>query len=344
MLFSNKKTLTLTLIVYTVLANAHIHQRDHVNLKRLIKKRAPQDQPPPLIPVAGAGAAVPVFSSSTSSVTSTATSASQTSTALPLSNSLSDSLSASTSTSASLSDSSTSLSVSSTLSSSSSTSTSTSTPPSTTPPAPTTEPAADTATSNPTPTLPKPVVTVTSSVDASQSFTSIPQAAAAAAKPKSMTITILIAVGASIAGIAILWTVFRKWKLGRSSKFDERLQPIDWRPTNDDDEALPGHHRRHSGASSFRSAGHSAHGHGSDVGHNSPSSYALPDHDFTAGPTTLAPVGGYADLSRGPSPQPQMNQTGGSAMMSRPAYDVGVPLHHQGYSSQDSYDYGGARR
>lgn len=162
--------------------------------------------------------------------------------------------------------------------------------------------------------------------------------------------TALIVVASSIAGVAILWTVFRKWKLGRSSKFDERLQPIDWQPTNPNDGALPGVHRRHSGASSFRSgSGHpnSARGYGtSDHGHDSPSTYAIPDHDFTAGPSTLASVGGYADLARGPSPQPQMNQMSRGPSLTRPAYDVGVPLHHQsGYATQDAYEYpGGSRR
>jgi len=167
-------------------------------------------------------------------------------------------------------------------------------------------------------------------------------------KTKSTTLTAIIAVAGSLAGVAILWTVFRKWKLARSSKFDERLQPINWQPTNPVDGDIPGVHRRLSGASSFRSgSGHpnSARGYGtSDHGHDSPSSYAIPDHDFTAVPATLAPVGGYADLARGPSPQPPMNQMShGSALTHHHhAYDVGVPLHHQtGYATQDGY---GSRR
>ncbi|KAF8078778.1 hypothetical protein FPV67DRAFT_78284 [Lyophyllum atratum] len=129
--------------------------------------------------------------------------------------------------------------------------------------------------SNPTTPVTKPVVTRTESVDASETSTAPPQIQSNAAKPKSIALTVLIAVAASVAAVAILWTVFRKWKLGRSSKFDERLQPIDWQPTNPDDGALPGVHRRLSGASSFRSgSGHhnSARGYGtSDHGHDSPS-------------------------------------------------------------------------
>lgn len=142
--------------------------------------------------------------------------------------------------------------------------------------------------------------------------------------------------------------MFRKWKLGRSSKFDERLQPIDWHPTGAED---VGQRRFSTGASSFHSLGShgggstgagvtggyggSDHGHG---GHNHIASPGLPEHDFTAGPATFAPVGGYADLARGSSPQPSMQQIGRGPSMSRPTYDIGVPLHHQGgYSAQDAY-------
>jgi len=137
---------------------------------------------------------------------------------------------------------------------------------------------------------------------------------------------VLIAIASCIAGVAIIWTVLRKWKLGRSSKFDERLQPIDWHPTSGAD----GQRRFSTGASSFHSRGDG----GSDHGHSS----GVPDHDFTAGPATLTPVGGYADLARGSSPQPQMHHVARGPSLTRPGYDVGVPLHHQaGYSAQDAY-------
>lgn len=82
------------------------------------------------------------------------------------------------------------------------------------------------------------------------------------------------------------------------------MAPIDWNPNGEAGfDGVPGGHRRGpSNASSF----HSGNGHGSQEGHSS-----LPDHDFTAGPANLAPVGGYADLARGPSPQPQMSEHGG---------------------------------
>lgn len=80
--------------------------------------------------------------------------------------------------------------------------------------------------------------------------------------------------------------------------------------------------------------GGSDHGHG---GFDHTHSYTLPDHDFTPGSASLAPVGGYADLARGSSPQPQMHQVTRGPSMTRPAYDVGIPLHHQaGYSGSRS--------
>jgi hypothetical protein len=130
---------------------------------------------------------------------------------------------------------------------------------------------------------------------------------------------VLIAVAASVGGIAILWTVFRKWKLSSSKKFDERLRPIDWQQPTEDDGAIPTH-RRHSGASSFRSG----------PGHSDSGSRAHDplDHDFTAGAST---VGGYADLSRGPTVMPPMQEHVTRGPSFNRQFDNGVPLHHQGY-------------
>lgn len=158
------------------------------------------------------------------------------------------------------------------------------------------------------------------------------------------TIIVLAAVGASIGGLAIVWTVIRKWKLKPSSRFDDRMQPIDWQPTVDDS-GLPDHRR-----ASVLSHGsfHSGNGHGSDSGHGhaNPALETIPDHDFTAVPqAALAPVGGYADLQRGPSPQPQMAEAlSRGPSVARPGYEqYGVPLHHQGgyQGGYDAYDYSG---
>ncbi|KAG7099034.1 hypothetical protein E1B28_000914 [Marasmius oreades] len=170
-------------------------------------------------------------------------------------------------------------------------------------------------------------VTVTqTTANAAQTDAQKTQAGATAShnKAKSTALTVLIVIASSVGAVLLFWTIFRKWKLARSSKFDQRLEPINWQPTNSDEGIIPANRRRNSTASSFRSgygatsgAGHA----GSDHGHR----LDVPDHDFTAGP---APVGGYADLARGPSPQP-MQQLGRGPSLTRPNYDVGVPLHHQ---------------
>jgi hypothetical protein len=128
------------------------------------------------------------------------------------------------------------------------------------------------------------------------------------------------------------------------------MRPIDWQPTADDS-GVPGHNRVGSSASSFHSgSGHDGlgEGYGSTIDHGRSTSPLppIPDHDFTAGPTNLAPVGGYADLARGPSQRLQMQEalTRGPSL-TRPQHDqYGVPLHHQGgYGSEDAYDYNATR-
>lgn len=180
-----------------------------------------------------------------------------------------------------------------------------------------------------------PTITRTQSVDAAQDTgTAAPVSGAAVAKGN--TFTVIIAVAASIGGAAILWTIFRKWKLSSSKKFDERLNPItNWQPdASDDNGIIPNHRRASSRASSFRSG--SGHGHSSAHGHSNSGNREL-DHDFTAGAAS-APIGGYADLARGTGPMPPMQEhlTRGPSFNNR-GYDMGVPIHHQGYPTQDAY-------
>lgn len=134
---------------------------------------------------------------------------------------------------------------------------------------------------------------------------------------------VIIIIAASVGGVTILWTLFRKWKLGRSSRFDERLQPIDWQPPT--------------GGAHGSEQGHAS----SDHDHN-----PISEHDFTPLPSNrLAPAGAYTDLTRGPSPQPEMQEAYGRhspPVMARPAYDVHIPLHHQaGYGGHghDVYNH-----
>jgi hypothetical protein len=153
--------------------------------------------------------------------------------------------------------------------------------------------------------------------------------------------TILIVIAASVGAAIIIWTIIRKWKFRPSSDFEGRMQPIDWQPGSDEDTGFSSQRRRMSNASSFHSG--SSHGHGDDQfrgqagGHGTTALSPIPDHDFTAGATHLATIGGYADLARGPSPQPTMQEALGRApSINRPhqhdQYDqYGVPLHH-GYS------------
>jgi len=176
-------------------------------------------------------------------------------------------------------------------------------------------------------------ITSTQSVSATPTDTAVPQVQSASSKTKTTTVTALIAIAASVGGIAILWTIFRKWKLSSSKEFDRRLNPItDWQPTNGEDD-VPALRRAPSSSSSFHSGGGgSANGHSAGI--------APLDHDFTAGPGNSAPIGGYADLARASSPNPPMQQALGSGPSFNHGY--GVPLHHQTrYSSYDAYDYNG---
>jgi len=348
MLGSTRHTLVvylgLALAVSAVQATSEFQrvQRDHVNLKRFVKKRSPQ-----LPPVIGAGRdpAEDSPGSSTAPVASTPLAPAASSTALSASSSatpiLGGILSSVLPGPASASQ---SLSALSSVLSNSSVALSTSTLSSSSIPSSTQLPTEPVVTPVPTSTAPaaKPTVTLTRTEDPSADATEIPRPTGAA-QTKSTTLMILIIIASSIGGVAILWTIFRKWKLGRSSKFDERLQPIDWQPTDERDTAndgiIPNHRRQHSNASSFHSA--SAHSHPSgNRGNNggAPSLQPIPDHDFTAG----APIGGYADLARGPSP-PMGEVNRGPGVTRGYEYDHAVPLHHQAGGNYGTYDYQGSR-
>ncbi|KAF9479719.1 hypothetical protein BDN70DRAFT_671117 [Pholiota conissans] len=315
----------LSLLLATAV-DAHdvlLQRRDHTNLKRLMKKRSPfpaDDVPPSVVVGAGIIPTLPATTTDSTSTTSTTGSTSGTTSTTTTGSSTTTGTSTDTTTSGtstSTSTTSTSTSTTSTSTTTSTTSTSTTAAPQTTPTLNLTDAPAAGSTVTVVPTL-----TRTASVDgATQTEVSTLSAAAASSNDtKGATATILIAVAASVGGIAILWTVFRKWKLASSKKFDKRLQPIDWQQPTDDDSGIPTHRRANSRASSFRS-GSSNSGHGS----RDPL-----DHDFTAGPST---VGGYADLARGPSPMPPMQEHLTRGPSFTRGFDNGVPLHHQGFSA-----------
>lgn len=118
------------------------------------------------------------------------------------------------------------------------------------------------------------------------------------------------------------------------------MQPIDWQPT-----AAP--HDEHDITEKLTRNG-SVRSHGSFTSGNNHDALPvdLPPHDFTAGPAHLAPGGGYADLQRGPSPQPDIQHPQNFRTPSPYEYDMPNP-HGQYYNGaggagagyQGGYDY-----
>lgn len=200
-----------------------------------------------------------------------------------------------------------------------------------------TQAATPTDTQDDDPTTSQVTRTLTTTSPTSSGATSLSASSSTDKKVTKTTLVVIVSIAGSIGFIFVAWTLFRKWKLRPSKNFDDRMAPIDWQPTNDNDDGLP-RHRRISVAShgSFQSGnGHdvfaadSGHGHGNTGA--SPLN-PIPDHDFTAGPSTLAPVGGYADLQRGPSPTPQMGELQRGPSMSHQNLDpYGVPAYQGGY-------------
>ncbi|KAJ4487091.1 hypothetical protein C8J55DRAFT_558171 [Lentinula edodes] len=82
---------------------------------------------------------------------------------------------------------------------------------------------------------------------------------------KKAGITAVIVIASCAGGAATPRTIFPKWKLGRSLKFDQCLQPINWQPTTGDgiDSGISIRRRRVSDTSSFHSGVYS----GPDMGH-----------------------------------------------------------------------------
>jgi hypothetical protein len=154
-------------------------------------------------------------------------------------------------------------------------------------------------------------------------------------------VTVGIVIGSCVAGIAIFWTVFRRWKFRRQSDRHLRVHPMDLPPTNAEG---TGQHRGSVhpsnvvasprsfklGASSGQSGSGADHNRestgGSSMSDHSWHSYRLSDHGlgFAASPTTLEPASSVQmplmhqiDIMRDPS------------MTSLPpSYDVAVLLHN----------------
>ncbi|PPQ67099.1 hypothetical protein CVT25_005700 [Psilocybe cyanescens] len=333
-MFSSSRSLVPLFVYLSLLlaasSLAEAHDPSFANHKRLMKKRSPFPAGSDLglgdilPPVAAAGS---IPSSSSESVSASSTSASSASASSSSASSASSSASQSSSTSASASSISASGSSSSSSASSASASSSSSA---------TSETLNLTGAGGAVSTVGGNTVTKVLSVDAaSASESPAPAPLSGVAKTKSTTLTVIIAIAASVGGIAIIWTIFRKWKLSSSKKFDERLNPIDWQPTTGEDDIVSKHRRTPSGASSFRSG--SGHGHNNSAGRGA-GGFAPLEHDFTAPSSNTAPVGGYADLSRGPSPTMTENISRGPSF--NRGYGNGVAIHNQaGYGTNETYRY-----
>ncbi|PPQ62981.1 hypothetical protein CVT24_006087 [Panaeolus cyanescens] len=312
-------SLSLVLATLVEANDFNFNKRDHgsVNMKRIIKKRQGLDS---IFGPVAAGAQDDPTVASSSSALSSSSSVSQTASASA------SETSAASSTESAASSTESSQSASSTEQSSSASSTAASSTSAPAPAAPTSETLNLTAQPTPSNVISTviPTVTRTENVGLSNQ-TTIPDPQSNAQKENSTTLTIIIAVAASLGGIAILWTVFRKWKLSSSKKFDSRLNPIDFQPTVSEDDIIPSHRRALSNGSS-RSGRTRANA----------SDRALEQHDFTAGPMA-SNVGGYADLSRGPSPTQMSEQLTRGPSLNRD-YDYGVPIHHQGTYGNASYN------
>ncbi|KAH7929339.1 hypothetical protein BV22DRAFT_1102486 [Leucogyrophana mollusca] len=345
-----KLSLTLLLYVSLVLALAvsadakefDSHRRDHVSLNRLIRKRAPDPQGLTSIfsnsgqsngPANGAGADPPPAPAASSSAADTKAATTSTSASAAATTSTSASSAAASSSAAAASSSGGLLGsiLNPLLPSSSSSSSTSSTSTTSAAVAKTSAPPVQAQTTVNGPSGPS-IAYFTSSASATPS--SAPTTSSGTITHTAMIV--LIVIGASIGGSVIIWTIIRKWKFRPSSNFEDRMQPIDWQPSNDDGGAPL--RRNPSSASSF----HSGSGHidenvaGRGGGYGATHLNPIPDHDFTAGASSLAPVGGYADLARGPSPQPMMQEAltrGPSLASTQYQYDqYGVPLHHAGYN------------
>ncbi|KAG8898415.1 hypothetical protein FRB99_007444 [Tulasnella sp. 403] len=138
----------------------------------------------------------------------------------------------------------------------------------------------------------------------------------------------IVVIASCVGGAAAIWTLIRKWKLGPSARFEDRMQPIEWSPDmgagtepgfpgvnrEKDAASISGEkHKRagsagshgsfHSGDVEHANVGRNVTGNGNMFADQNPSGYAPEAHDFTAG--AAVPYNaydysqtGYVDLQR----------------------------------------------
>lgn len=189
------------------------------------------------------------------------------------------------------------------------------------------------------------------------------------------TMIAIVVIASCVGGAAAIWTLIRKWKLGTSARFDNRLNPIEWAPEMEGSgSGLPGGLREKDAGSTAgekhkRAGSAGSHGsfHSSDIDHNglgrnvtgngnmfadqNPSTMP-PPHDFTAGPAPAYTGGGYdynagagyVDLQRSNSGSRSQGAdlTRGPSLGHNAAYGAGP--EYAAYGQHDAYGqdaYGG---
>jgi hypothetical protein len=156
--------------------------------------------------------------------------------------------------------------------------------------------------------------------------------------PKSVIIG-LIVTGACIAAGAAIWTIIRKWKFSPSRHFEDRLEPINWEPTqasglpHDPTVAALERASSRNGGSRGSLGSNDEHGQRNMTSVNHDQISMTPDfpppHDFTAGTGGgYGQAAGYVDMHRGPSPAPAAY--GGQ-------YETPNPYDTYDYSNQAAY-------
>ncbi|KAG8862965.1 hypothetical protein FRB96_000385 [Tulasnella sp. 330] len=186
------------------------------------------------------------------------------------------------------------------------------------------------------------------------------------------TIIAIAVIAGSIGGAAAIWTLIRKWKLGPSSRFEERMQPIEWSPEGDGgmaDKPIGGMDEKAYGAAAAgvagigatrlnRSGSNGSQGsRGSDgqqnLGRNVTGNANMfneqelgiglpPPHDFTAGAAAPGAYGAYDNYNAGPGyVDLQRNPSNGAALARQPsnpgAYGLARGPSNVGYAP-NAYD------
>lgn len=302
-----------------------VRRAEHLHLnKRMIKKKRAEDVPvnPIAAPTATSDAAVPPASTTSTpsnqppSTTQASTRSSTTTSGAPGTTGTTTTTSGTTTSTSTSSSSSTQSSASSSTSSTSTTTSQTSTSPRT-----------------------QSTVLVTQTAPPSQS-SDVSQDQTASFLPHSVIIG-LIVTGSCIAAGAAIWTIIRKWKFSPSRHFEDRLEPINWEPTQASGlahdptvAALERASSRNGGGTSRGSLGsNDEHGQRNMTSINHDQISMTPDfpppHDFTAGAGGAYGQGaGYVDMHRGPSPAP--GAYGGH-------YETPNPYDAYDYNNQAAY-------